>query len=213
MCVVAILTAAGLPNGRASAQNTTVTFNALTEAVPGSGTRFVNNCYTERGFVFTAVGIGCTSVAAEDVFLAAGPNSPLFGGGPTPSLLLNTSGATMIDVTRSGGGLFNARTIGLAPFDMAITTVMFTGTRAIGPNVTQSFTLGALQTGFETFTFGSGFTGLKSLRIDSNNEFGEPFVKIDDVSLAVIPEPTPIALVAVGLAAVAGFARRRKSSY
>lgn len=212
MGVVAILTAAGLPNRSASAQNTTVTFNTLTETVSGSGTRFVANCYTESGFVFTAVGIGCTGVAAQDAFLAAGPNSPLFGGGPTPSLIINTSGATMIDVTRLGGGLFNARSIGLAPFDMAMTTVMFTGMHASGPNATQSFILSALQTGFQTFTFGSGFTGLKSLRIDSSNEFGEPFVKIDDVALAVVPEPASIALVAAGLVAVAAFARRRSSS-
>ena len=199
-----------MPTAAASAQNANVTFNALTESAPGSGTRFVNNCYMENGFIFTAVGIGCTGTAAQDVFLAAGPNSPLFGGGPTPSLLLNTSASTVIDVTRVGGILFNARTIALAPFDMAMTTVLFTGMRQTGPNVTQSFILGAQQNGFQTFTFNTGFRDLKSVRIASNNEFGEPFVKIDDVALTVVPEPASIALVAAGLVAVVGFARRRR---
>ena len=212
VCVAALVTAVGVPNAEVAAQNVSITFNSLTETVPLSGTRFVNNCYIENGFVFTAVGIGCTGVAAQDAFLAAGPNSPLFGGGATPSLLLNQSGATMIDVTRSGGGLFNARSIALAPFDMAMTTVLFTGVRATGPNVMQSFILGAQQNGFQTFSFSSGFSDLRSLRIDSNNEFGEPFVKMDDVALSVVPEPASIALVAAGLGAVAGFARRRRLS-
>ncbi len=212
VCFAALVTAIGVPNAEVAGQNVTITFNALTETVPGSGTRFVSNCYMENGFVFTAVGIGCTGLAAQDAFLAAGPNSPLFGGGATPSLLLNQSNATMIDVTRSGGGLFNARSIALAPFDMAMTTVLFTGVRATGLNVTQSFTLGAQQNGFQTFTFSSGFSDLKSLRIASNNEFGEPFVKFDNVALAVVPEPASIALVAAGLVAVAGFARRRRLS-
>jgi len=197
------------------AQPVTVNFNTLTESSPGSGTRFVSNCFMESGFVFTAVGVSCTGAAAANQFVAGNADSPLIGVGPTPSFLLNSTTATMVDITRFGvgAGLFNATSIMLAPFLGANTTVMFSGFGAAG-TVMQSVMLSGTQTGFQTFTFASNFTNLNSLRITSSNQFGEPFVVFDNVSLnavnqAVVPEPSTILLSAAGLAVLGFVARRR----
>ncbi len=195
-----------------AAQSTTVDFNALTESSPGSGTRFVSNCYSESGYVFTAVGLPCSGPTSDNAFIAGGANSPLFGGGLTPSMLLNTPNASFIDITRLDGTTFALTSIGLAPFDGAMTTVSFTGTTFGGP-VMQSFMLDALQVGFMTFDFGKMFAGLSSVRLTATNEFGEPLVKFDDLvvisSVAVVPEPSTVVLMLAGLAGLAFAASRR----
>ena len=198
----------------AQAQATTVTFNSLTESSPGSGLRFVNNCYTESGFVFTAVGVPCTGTASEDAFVAGSMNSPLLGGGPTPSLLLNSPAASLIDVSRSGGGLFSLTTIALAPFFEANTSVMFTGMGLGGAMPMQTFSLLGTQAGFQTVTLNSAFTSLSAVRITATNDFGEPLVKFDNVALvaqqSVVPEPSTVLLSAAGLAGLGVITLRRR---
>ncbi len=204
---------AGASAQPANAQAAVATFNSLTEDSPGSGTRFISNCYSESGFVFTAVGIGCTGVDSDNVFVAGGANSPIFGGGSTPSLLLNSPLASVIEITSSGGGLFSLSSIALAPFFGANTTVMFTG-MAMGGSVMQSFDLSGTQMGFQNFNFTSTFTALSSVQISATNEFGEPLVKFDDVSgvltPAVVPEPSTIMLSAAGLLCIVAFGTRRR---
>ena len=197
------------------AQTTIVTFNSLTESSPGSGTRYVGNCYTEGGFRFTAVGLPCTGGPSENAFVAGGPNSPVFGGGTTPSLLLNSPIATLINVNRVDGAFFTFSSIQLAPFDGARTTVVFTGTR-FGGNVSRTFTLGGTQMGFMTFSFADLFTNISAVQIAATNEFGEPLVKFDNFtaitpSLGVIPEPQTYLLMASGMFGIAAIAIRRRT--
>ncbi|HYW31865.1 MAG TPA: PEP-CTERM sorting domain-containing protein [Gemmatimonas sp.] len=197
----------------AHAQATTVTFNSLTESSPGAGTRFITNCYSEGGFVFTAVGVPCTGAVSLNAFVAGSANSPIFGGGSSPSLLLNTPASSIVEVTQGNGGRFTMSSISLAHyFEAKSTTVMFTGMGLAGP-VTQTFTLLGTQSGFQTFTFDGSFSNLSSIRMTAMNDFGEPLVKFDNFSAiagtAVIPEPTTVALSALGLLGVAVLARRR----
>ena len=194
-----------------TAQPTTVTFNSLTESSPGSGTRYVGNCYSESGFTFTAVGIPCAGAASQNAFVAAGPNEPILGGGTTPSFLLNSPAASLIDVMRSGGGLFNLTSISLAPFFEANTTVLFTGMMIGGGLTMQTFTLPGTQVGFQTFTFNAAFNNLTSVRITASNQYGEPLVKLDNFATNVVPEPSTIVLSALGLASIAVISRRRRN--
>lgn len=198
----------------AAAQATVVTFNSLTESSPGSGTRFVGNCYVESGFLFTAVGLPCTGADAMNTFVAAGPNSPILGGGATPSLLLNTPAATIIDVRRQDGAMFDFTSIMLAPFDGGATTVTFTGMRA-GGNVTRTVNVAGGQMGFMMFSFADFFAGITGVQVAATNEFGEPLVKFDDFTAMtapanVVPEPSTIVLLGTGLCLVLVIANRRR---
>ena len=195
------------------AQAATVTFDALTENSPGSGIRFVSNCYIERGFQFTVANVPCNGSKSTEAFVAAGPNSSIFGGSNTPSFLLNSNDGSLIDITRVGGGQFSFLSIGLAPFDRASTNVLFTGTRA-GGNAVQSIDLLAAQIGFRTLELTAMFSNLTSLRIAASNEFGEPLVKFDNVALVatqVVPEPSTVLLSAAGLAGIALLGLRRRA--
>ena len=209
---VAIAGAGGAPFA-AHAQVTTANFNTLTESSPGSGTLFVGNCYVESGFLFAAVGLPCSGADAENSFVAAGPNSPLFGGGATPSLLLNSPMATLINVSRTDGGTFSFSSIMLAPFDGAATSVTFTGVRA-GGTVMQTVQLSGTQSGFAMFSFADFFSDVSSIEIAASNEFGEPLVKFDDFSAMVasnvIPEPSTYVLFGTGLVLLVVVTQRRR---
>ena len=138
---------AGLTATSVRAQTTTVTFNTLTESSPGAGTLFIGNCYVESGFLFTAVGLPCSGASAANAFVAGSGSSPLFGGGTSPSLLLNSGDASLVSVARMDGAFFNFTGIALAPFGSAATTVVFTGMRG-ATSVSRSVTLGGGQVGF-----------------------------------------------------------------
>ena len=204
-----------VPGGTAGAQTTTtVTFNTLTESSPGSGTRYVGNCYAESGFLFTAVGLPCTGETSLNAFLAGSANSPVFGGGSSPSLILNSPLATMISVARMDGAFFTFSSISLAPFDGAATTIVFTGIRA-GGNVTRTVTLAGSLAGFQTFSFADLFTGVSAVQIAATNQYGEKLVKFDDftaVSVAgVVPEPATVVLFAAGLFGVLVLSSRKRN--
>ena len=204
------------PISSARAQSATiVNFNTLTESSPGSGTRYIGNCYVESGFIFTAVGLPCTGSTSANTFVAAGMNSPFFGGGSTPSLLLNSPTASRISVTRADGAFFNLTGIRMSPFDGAATTVVFTGIRA-GGNITRSLQLVGSQVGFANFTF-TDFIGLTAVEISATNQYGEPLVKFDDfatasVAVGVIPEPASFVLMGTGLVGLGVVVRRRARS-
>ncbi len=203
-----------VPGRTAGAQTTTVTFNTLTESSPGSGTRYVGNCYVESGFLFTAVGLPCSGDASLNAFLAGSANSPLFGGGSSPSLILNSPTATLINVARMDGAFFTFSGISLAPFDGAATTVVFTGIKA-GGNVTRTVTILGSASGFQTFSFADLFTGVSAVQIAATNEFGEKLVKFDDFTAiavaGVVPEPATVVLFAGGLIGLGVVAMRRRT--
>ncbi len=206
-------TLALMPTTSARGQaTTTVTFNTLTESSPGSGTRYIGNCYAESGFIFTAVGLPCSGAASANAFVAGSANSPLFGGGTTPSLLLNAPDASRIRVTRADGASFNLTGISFAPFDGAATTVVLTG-MGLGGTISRTIQLTATQTGFQMFSF-ADLLGLSSVEIAATNQFGEPLVKFDDFrtvasTVGVIPEPASMVLMATGLLGLGVVVRRR----
>ncbi len=197
-CAAAFVTLSSAP---VDAQNVTLDFNTLTETVEGAGTRFVDNCYQENGFVLTAVGLPCAGSASENAFVAHGPNSPLFGGNDSPALVLNSPDASEIDLMRNSGGQFSLVSIAMSGFFGAdMTSVLFTGF-GIGGAVMQTFDVGAAM---QTYTFGNDFSLLTSVRLTAFNEFDEPLVNIDDIMLSVmpsvtVPEPAPLALMMAGM--------------
>lgn len=213
--VALIAMTAVVPVSTARAQTTVVSFNSLTESSPGSGTRYIGNCYAESGFLFTAVGLPCTGTTSLNTFLAGSANSPLFSGGTSPSLILNSPLATLISVNRVDGARFTFSSIALAPFDGAATTVTFTGMRA-GVSVMQTVTVAGNQSGFRVFSFNDFFAGVTSVQIAASNEFGERVVKFDDFTAmavaGVVPEPSSVLLVGMGLFGIAVIVLRKRAT-
>lgn len=211
VCATLFASLSLVPRLEIAAQSTMLNFEMLTESAEGSGTRFISNCFVENGFVFTAVGVPCSGPASQNAFLASGPNSPLFSGGSSISLVLNTESATAIDLMRSGGGLFDLNSLALSGFFGAEeTSVLLSGLKMSG-SAARTVMVGF---GFETFNFSNDFRNLTSLRISAMNEFGEPFVNIDNIQLAVanVPEPSSFALLFAGVAALFVVARRRQNA-
>jgi hypothetical protein len=201
----------------AGAQTATLNFNGLTDP-DGLGVRPVANCYMESGYTVTAVGVPCTGTAAATALAVGSAIDPtLFPG--SPAIFLNDPTATMIEFTRVGGGLFSLSSIAFAPFLQAATTVTLMGIRPSAATVMLTLAgipAGGLVPALSTFT-PAGLTGLSALRVSSTNQFGEPYVLIDNVTfvgaaVSTVPEPATIALFATGLLGVGAFARRRRAA-
>ncbi|MHC5537426.1 Ig-like domain-containing protein, partial [Singulisphaera rosea] len=111
--------------------------------------------YHENGFTFN------TSAQQPMQFTIYGSsNSVRYAGAPALSAEWSPS---TISLTQDNGASFSANSIDLSTFWNSIyyPTVSFTGTRADGTQIQQSFTL-SNQLGFQTGTF-SGFTNIVSL--------------------------------------------------
>ncbi|GJG85329.1 hypothetical protein tb265_05100 [Gemmatimonadetes bacterium T265] len=201
----------------ARAQAVTVNFNSLTpDGLSDFG--YVNNCYQESGFQVTAVGLACgTPDAFATAFASAGP---AYTG--TPALFLNDPTATLVDFSRVGGGTFSMQSVSFAPFGGpdplgSPTTVTLVGSLTNGSTVSQMFSVSTLIDGLQTFSLGSGFTGLTSVRMTALDEFNEPIVQFDDLvftpgGASTVPEPTTVALLAGGLLGVGAVAGRRRAA-
>lgn len=215
LAAAAFVAAASVAPAAARAQSpVTVNFNALVDTA-NAGVRQVDNCYTESGFTFTAVGLSC---GTANTFAAAFPANRSAATGQT-SLYLNSPATNMVDLTRVGGGQFGIQSIALAPFVGLGGTIGFTGYFANGLSTFQQFTV-ADASAFRlqpltAFTFNSAFTGLTSLRMTIAQPDGNAYLNFDNLALTpaatAVPEPTTVALLAGGLFGVGMLARTRGS--
>lgn len=211
----------------AQMMNTTLTFENVPGSAPAGGVRRVNNCLVESGIRITVLEQAGNS--ANSALQAL----PCETGTPTPSTptalamyapgngsflgnaIFNDVGSAL-EFTPVAGGPFSLLSLDLASYDLTVGGTMpvtFTGFRVGGGmNATQLGTLMLSTPAFTTFTL-TGFTDLSSARVT----FGSPLfgAQVDNVRIAttaVIPEPSTYVLLATGLAALGGVARRRRTT-
>ena len=146
----------------------------------------VLDSYTEKGFLFDSV-----SINGNGAFVVEGTLSPDYQGSTALWEIYDFTRLTQV-----GGGAFDLASIDLAGFIGSSgtglnDTVNFTGTKADFSTVAQSFTTDALS-GFQTFTFNSGFTNLTEVQFSDNS-----IVQFDNVNVTPVPWETD-ALPVVG---------------
>jgi hypothetical protein len=201
-----VLLALGAP---LQAQPVTLTFNGLTPTNP-SGVRNVSNCYVESGIRITVVGVACGTEAALGTWT---PDNPLYYTG-SPALFNNLGPA--FDITNVAGQAFSFTSVDLAPvlgrFGRA-TAVTFMGMLQGGGSVMANFDVPGMTNTMRTYAL-ANFRNLSSVRVTVTAPGDEPYVQMDNLQLQpmqVVPEPATVVLVAGGLAALAGVARRRRA--
>jgi hypothetical protein len=166
------------------------------------GTLIVSSPYTSQGFTLSSTSGGFTFSSPDTGNGSPQPvgNNPFYAGADG---LAAFSPAT-ITLAATGGSAFSLLSIDLARhfvFDPA-PTVTFTGTLAGGGTVVQSFSVttpAGSPGAFQTFTF-SGFTDLAAVSWEQS-VFTEGLHQFGNIHLdaAAVPEPTTLALLAVGI--------------
>lgn len=158
--------------GAASLESFVIDFESL--AAPGTDATYMAT-YTEDGFTLVS-----ESNSSESAF--ASPQSDNTDAYEGSAALVNNEDNGVTALTKDDGGTFNAESIDLAElwtFGEGSRDVPFTGTRADGSTVSQTFTTDGIR-GFQTFTF-EGFTDLVSLSWIQLY----PYHEFDNISLTV----------------------------
>lgn len=205
LCVGAVVAFAAV--AAPAAAQSTIDFESLA-VTDGSGVRDVDNCYTERGLVFTVTGVACGTPASFGVW---GAENPLFYTG-SAALFNNSIESASVDITATGGRKFS-----LFRFDLASllgdfgfeTTVMFQGMLANGSMLERTFIVPGGTTMLTRYEL-DGFRNLTSARLTVTDPDFEPYVQFDNLEASVVPEPATVTLLATGLAGIAAAARRRR---
>ncbi len=159
----------GLSTDVTSTGSAVIDFESL--AASGTSFAFVTS-YSEDGFTLVN-----PAYSGYDAFSAPQSDNDLFQGSTG---LLNDlpDGVTLL--TKGDGGSFTVASIDIAEFKPSMLDpreVTFTGTRADGSTVSETFTTDGLA-GFETFTF-KGFTDLVSLSWVQ----ASPYHQFDNITL------------------------------
>ena len=148
------------------AQAINIDFQSLEQVNAQRG--IVSDFYTEKGFLFDSV-----SIDSSGAFAVEGTLSPNYQGSTALWEIYDFTRLLQVD-----GGAFDLASIDLTAFSVGLNrTVNFTGTKADFSTVTQSFTTDALS-GFQTFTFNSGFTNLTEVQF-----WNDGIVQFDNVNV------------------------------
>ncbi len=162
--------------------------------------------YVEDGFVFTS---SIDPDRANEAFASWGPQSDNWTGS---AALFNTFDGFVTTLARADGGAFDLTSIDLAPAFAdggSGAAITFIGTRTDGSVVTRTATFGA-DLAASSVTFGTDFTALARVAWEQG-EIPHQFdnVRLDDRSVAPIPEPAMPGMLLCGLAAALAMRRRR----
>ena len=128
--------------------------------------------------------------------------------------LFNSGGNTTATLTKVGGGVFGLQSIDLAPLyagQIFFASIDFTGTLQNQSTVTQTFFVptNSGRPALTTYVFGANFSNVISV---SWNQGGNDLHQFDNVTVATVPEPSSMALLAGGLLGMTWMLVRRRRS-
>lgn len=194
--------------GAGTAQATTITFDELTPSDQlgmSVGTNFASGGYN---FNLTGGNAWIMAARADGAYASNGTTSLDLGG--------------TVTVTNIANKAFSLASLDLATFwAVQTSTVKLTGIDVSGHNVVQTYTLGGASGpspyGLTTYNL-SGFDNLTSLVLELvyNQSTATYFSLVDNLVLneqavTAVPEPETWAMLGLGLAMVAGLARRKRA--
>lgn len=191
-----------------------ITFNGL------AGTNYANNSVVIADTTY----FRDNRIATIGGFNFSSPvTTALYGNG---SSMMNDAGALAFNgtdylvamspllITSAVSPLFDITSLDLVGWMGMVDKVTFQGTRWDNSTVSFTYNLGPLQN-FDKLSGDdfnhivlNDFTGLKSLSISGN---GVGMLALDNLGINAVPEPGSLAIIGLGLSALA-FSRRRKAS-
>lgn len=167
----------------AAAAPVTVDFN---------GGSFTGSSYSEKGFNFTPNFLQV--LIRNDIFF------PAYAG-------------QEVTVTAEDGSLFSLRSLDLNVYNFNPMDIVFTGVKADGSEVTQTF---SAVSAFARKELSSAFSGLKSFRFtqgperSSSDDFRFDNFVIEKDAVAAVPLPAPAGMLAGAMALFGGLSARRR---
>jgi hypothetical protein len=202
-CAIAI--ACAVPAANASV----LTFNDLAgTAMPGytalySYTGFYNAATTVDGFSFRNNSGGYDYVIGPDFTGNSAASYQPYNGN---DYFMGWRSYTM---TAANQAAFSVSSLDLASWDSAPFSVTITGTRTDGSTITRTVDSSIINysstNDFQNIVL-SGFTNLASLQFSTG---GYSYIALDNIAVNDVPEPASLAIVGLGLAALAGLRRRK----